>query len=127
MSVFMRKLFSWLCLAHLFITGQSYHCGGHQFWSSKLQFLSTYVPCRIQNDHPGLMAMPSDNFQLTRQPQNDHFESIYLRGTKNHRIFHNLKVDPDTQRIRSIRTDRSRNGRHSLHLMVSDNKLCRQD
>ncbi|XP_027195005.1 uncharacterized protein LOC113789637 [Dermatophagoides pteronyssinus] len=120
MSVFVRKIFGWLCLTHLIWSGQSYHCGG-QFWSSKSQFLSAYVPCRIQNDHPGLMALPSDNFQLARQPQDDRFESIYLRGTNNHRIFHNLKVDPESQRIRSIRTDVGKNGRHSLHLMFWNN------
>ncbi|KAH9520522.1 hypothetical protein DERF_004226 [Dermatophagoides farinae] len=122
MSMFIQRIFVWFFLAQFFITGQSYHCGG-QFWSSKLQFLSAYVPCRIQNDHPGLVTLPSDNFQLARQPQDDRFESIYLRGTRNHRIFHNLKVDPELQRIRSIRSDRDKNGRHSLHLMVSDNKL----
>lgn len=74
MSVFVRKIFGWLFLTHLIWSGQSYHCGG-QFWSSKSQFLSAYVPCRIQNDHPGLMALPSDNFQLARQPQDDRFES----------------------------------------------------
>lgn len=75
--MFIQRIFVWFFLAQFFITGQSYHCGG-QFWSSKLQFLSAYVPCRIQNDHPGLVTLPSDNFQLARQPQDDRFESSEL-------------------------------------------------
>lgn len=52
------------------------------FWSSKLNFLTRYIPCQIQFDQLATSPLTSankrpkiSNFQFIRTPKKDQFES----------------------------------------------------